>query len=611
MKSSTAKRRSAKASPASKKSHRKRALKRSAVLNRYEDATWQFGERSWLPAAVQDSRLDADSSTRLELVRRSRYWSRNSPISIDCADIFAQYVVGPHGLQMIPSCSGANGEFDAEADTWDETAGRWWNAWQMAPAADSLAPLSVLQNQMAHSWWHDGELFVYKTFGFGESGRPQPRIQLIESHRFGTPPEKRSEEGRSIIDGVEFRVGPDGKPTGRPIRYWLRTDNMTNPYGAGYTPALYAGGNYKWIDASEIIYLGDPDRPGMVRALPKATGRMNDLHDLEDLQMMEKKAARDAAEITNVVTNKTGEASAVSMRRQKWQIQGQDAAGNPIVKQTPLFYEVTMGGRTVYVQNGEKFEQFKSERPSIATQGYLDYLVRKIAGPMWILILPQRIQGTQARGFYEVANTYFKTHTAVFAPVMRQIYKWALGWAVDYDRSLDGAPAEWMHADVIPPRSLIVDVGRNSLASLNELKAGIRTYKGECGEFGHDWRKVLRQKAIEAKFINDLVDEYQVTGRQIAELAAESIRVTEKVSETQSEIDAENPNPKPKAPEKTEGAPPAQNFIVNAPPVTVNVENKPKQSGKKTIKVSRDSSGRPSGYEIEETQTAEPATPAL
>jgi hypothetical protein len=94
-----------------------------------------------------------------------------------------------------------------------------------------------------------------------------------------------------------------------------------------------------------------------------------------------------------------------------------------------------------------------------------------------------------------------------------------------FDRSLDGAPKEYWHVSVIPPRSVIVDIGRNSAAILQELKGGTRTYQDVCGEMGYDWRKVLRQKAIEAKFINRLVDEYGVIGRQIAELAAETCQV--------------------------------------------------------------------------------------
>jgi len=43
-----------------------------AVTNRYEAAIQKWGERSWIASSVQDARFDADASTRIELVRRSR-----------------------------------------------------------------------------------------------------------------------------------------------------------------------------------------------------------------------------------------------------------------------------------------------------------------------------------------------------------------------------------------------------------------------------------------------------------------------------------------------------------------------------------------------------------
>src|SRR5438552_3654896 len=190
-------------------------LGRAVPQNRYEAAYQGFGDRSWLPASVQDARIDADASTRLELVRRSRYWERNNAIVNRLADVFEQYTVGPAGLQVIPS-------HPDDAD-WNHAASQWWADWCKFPDVSSALPMSVVQSVMARTWFVDGEAFVYKTFS-PETGRP--RIQLIEGHRIGTPPEMRSEEGKSIIDGIEFSTDGNGHPIGRPKRYWYRTDSQ-------------------------------------------------------------------------------------------------------------------------------------------------------------------------------------------------------------------------------------------------------------------------------------------------------------------------------------------------------------------------------------------------
>jgi capsid protein len=104
----------------------------------------------------------------------------------------------------------------------------------------------------------------------------------------------------------------------------------------------------------------------------------------------------------------------------------------------------------------------------------------------------------------DVAAAFFKSKSGLIQAVLREIYIWAMGWAVKFDRSLDGAPREWWRTAIRPPRSVNVDVGRNSAAILDEMEAGVRTFQDVCGELGFDWREVLRQKAVEAKFIDDL-----------------------------------------------------------------------------------------------------------
>src|SRR5947207_5275165 len=262
-------------------------------LARYEAATFQFGSRSWLPAAVQDARFDADASTRLELVRRSRYWARNNAIVRKLRHVFAEFTVGPTGLQAVPSVPG-------EQD-WNETASQWWSQWCRFPDANSNQPFGVLQRLMCDTRFDDGGVFIYKTFS-PDSGRP--RIQLIEGHRFGTPPQLRSEEGKSIVDGVEFKPHPSNRPTGKPWRYWLRTDDVAFP--SAITPSLSFGSQGTWtpVDANRIIHLFEPERPGMFRELPMLTPVMNDLHDLDDLQALEMLSAKNNADVANVITNK-------------------------------------------------------------------------------------------------------------------------------------------------------------------------------------------------------------------------------------------------------------------------------------------------------------------
>lgn len=587
-----------KSKPRSRKLKRTRSKQLAQVSNRFEASYSGYdGNRSYLPGAIVDARIDASEASRMELVRRARYWGQNSALMARLRSVFCQYVVGPTGLQVIPSvgASDEDGRTQDDAQEFNQSAAHWWNDWSKFPDAQSSHQLATIQNLMAGTWFDQGEVFIYKTFSRNSN---KPRIQLIEGQRVGTPPHLRDQEGKTIIDGICFDTDADGMPAGRPTGYWVRTDDMGVPFGT-FMPSNGVVGSWKWIPAERMLHLFEPWRPGSARGIPCTFPVLNDIHDLEDLQFLEQKAARNAAKITNVVTNKTGENPTASMRRQKWQIQSQDANGNANTKQIPVFYEMTMGGQTLYQVHGDDIKQFKSDRPSVVTREYWDYLVRKICAGVGIsalLVLPFSLQGTVTRADLDIAAIFFRTKSNLFAGILREIYLWAMGWAVKYDRSMDGAPRDWWHIDIRPPRSVNVDVGRNSQAVIAEMRAGIRTYRDACGELGKDWRQVLEQKAVEAAFINSLVDKHGVTREQIALLANASFTERESHGESTAEIRTENPgNPQTDLPPE----PPTPQ---NAQPITVNVENNIPAQGNRRVVFKRDEIGGLISAELEESK---------
>jgi capsid protein len=498
----------------------------------FEGAFQNWGVRGMINQAVQDSRFDADASTRSELLRRSRFYEQNNSILQRLLDLFEEYTAGPTGLRLIPNSS---------SEDWNATATDWWNAWCDAPAIDNTSPLGVLQGLMARSWFVDGEIFVYKTFD--KLGRPA--IQLIEAHRVRTPSDMMGQEGTSIIDGVEINA------KGTPVAYWVRSTPTNSVYGIQNLPG---GGTqqlnsnlFERVDAANMLHLFEQSRPGMYRGLPMAYAVLNDIQDVHELQFLEMKAARDAAKVTNVVTNKTGEANLANSRRQRLSINSQDANGNATTKNVPVYHETTMGGETVFQVIGEKFEQFKSERPSVTTREYWDYLTAKICigvGIPKMLVIPYQINGAAVRSDIETAAAYFRSRSAVLAVTMTRLYAWVMGWAKDFDRTLRGAPKDFAKVTVRPPKSVNVDIGRQSAAIIAELNAGIRSLADVCAELGTDWREVQEQRAREAANANKLALKYDVRPDQIAVIG---VAPTPPPSEGSEEDDSDDePMDKPK-----------------------------------------------------------------
>src|SRR5690606_19672887 len=110
------------------------------------------------------------------------------------------------------------------------------------------------------------------------SGRP--RLQLITADRVETPPWLYSQEGVSIIDGVQVDA------FGRPVAYWVKPDDP-----------LFVAPQEKWValPADRVIHDFQRSRISQYRGLPIIYPVLADMKDLQELQGLEMLAAKDAA----------------------------------------------------------------------------------------------------------------------------------------------------------------------------------------------------------------------------------------------------------------------------------------------------------------------------
>src|ERR1017187_1732799 len=80
------------------------------------------GVTSFLPELpAQDSRWDQNSVTRREMMRRMRYWAKNSPVVEAILSISERYTVGASGLHVSFYPSG-----DLEDDSADNSLDKTW-----------------------------------------------------------------------------------------------------------------------------------------------------------------------------------------------------------------------------------------------------------------------------------------------------------------------------------------------------------------------------------------------------------------------------------------------------------------------------------------------------
>lgn len=477
------------------------------VLNRYEAAQRWSNKRTYLPGYVQDPRQDITQCTRLELVRKSRYFEKNNALANRLAELFTEFAVGVNGPPITPASSD---------DEWNQRAAEWLGEWSPVADLTTLQGYGGLMTTAAWRRFFDGEFFILKT---GEGGRP--RLQGISAHRVGTPGEYFDQEGKTIIDGV--KIDSRGRPIGYYIQEGIEADD------------------YTFRSANQVIHIFEPESPGQYRGLPLLTPVLNDLHDLDDLEMFVMQIAKDAASVTNILKSPSGESNPQNLRSSRYLQTTQKSDGTEIQESRVQFFKQILGPRTIGLKPDEVLEQLRSERPGPAEQWYWHYLTSKICGGVGIsklLAYPSSIQGTVARADLDLAHNYFRARFAPFQSAAFQIYLFAIGSARFSDPRVADAPANWTKVNIRPPRAVNVDVGRNSAAMIAELESGATTLEEIYGSRGMDWREQVRQRGREESFIDQVATEFKLTPDRIRRAIGDSLKNDmDKASERQQQED--------------------------------------------------------------------------
>lgn len=447
---------------------------------RYEGGRYNTPGRSITPGVVQSARQDLTKYTREELLRKSRYFEKNNGYYNRMADLFEQYTVG-QGIGFFPASS------DPE---WNR---RWlvkWQKWQRFADLSSRLSFGTLQGIIARALFIDGEIFILKTYG--DTGFP--RIQLIEAHRVRSPDNRQNE--KNLVDGIEI------DDRGRPIAYHVATTDYREDGVSKTTWTRY--------DSDYVVHVMEPGRAAQYRGIPACYPVINDLVDLDDLQLLEMQACKDAASVSDVIKTASGEINDEDVLR--------GTVTNSDGVSRDAYYKDIFGARAKVLKTGDEYAQHRSERPTAATSGYWDVMLTKICSGIGIpreIVIPGSMQGTSMRSVLDVSSAYFKTRSYVIADHLRQIFEWVTQEHIRLDPELSPTPEDWFLCSYRSPRSINVDVGRNSTAMIEEWRSGMRTLQDIYGEAGEDWQQGLRQKAAEVQFAETLAKEYGIDRSEI------------------------------------------------------------------------------------------------
>lgn len=444
------------------------------AFNGYHLTQWSPDRNSNVRRS-QSARLDIPYAVRRKMLDWSREMERKDPIFNSFLDLCERYVTGPTGIRIVSGSS---------TPAWAESANIEWDGWQ--PYCDIATRFSFGQRQglIEREVEVAGEVFIYKCFGSSN----RPRIQLIESESVETPPDKQNQA--DIVDGIQVDSND------RSLSYFVKSRD---------------GKSFTEIPAENMLHIVEPSRVGQLRGLPIIYPVLRDMVDLTESINLETVAQKDAAETSKVIKNANGEMSPEDFRMMRLSKSTQTAAGTDTTQNRAEYFQEKLGGRTVILKTGEDMAQFQNTRPGDAVQKFWDFVSARIGAglglPIEIMIM-RSLQGTMTRAALDMANGFFRCRAAARAESFGQIWEHVIFNTPSLNR---GRPVDWRKIRYTPPRSINVDVGRNSRALIDEWMAGFRTLEDIAGEMGKDWKDILRQRALELSTAKEIETKFGLT----------------------------------------------------------------------------------------------------
>lgn len=444
------------------------------INSTYEGAN-RSPRRSQVPGnAPQDATLELTPGVRSELVRRSRYLSKNSGFVREMVHSMALYSVGDG---MRPQAASSSPE-------WNRAAEDYFNRWGRHADITGRFNLTQCTHLVCKALDVDGEIFVHKVEVQGA-----PKIQLIETHRIGD--ENESEEW---VDGV--KIGKYGAPEA----YKLLKD----------------GGGFEELPAFTVLHVYDPDAPSQIRGCPSLQHSINHVLDEIELLALEKHAVKDNADIARVLTTAREDADDGDFR-----LGGADHRGEG---SDAAWLQKILGGKMVALQPGEELKPFESSRPSPTFTGFLEHLRRDSALgmlPFEFAADSSKLAGAGVRLTVAKADRRFSyRQTLLIDRLLRPLWLWVIGHAIHAGKlkAVEG----WTEVNFTTPRRVTVDSGREALQNREDVKAGLKTLTDHYAELGMDINEELENRAREMKLIEDIAAKYNLPPQSLFAFALPS-----------------------------------------------------------------------------------------
>ena len=422
--------------------------------------------RSHVPgAAPTDARKELTPHARRELVRKSRYLVKNSGFTREVVGDMAIYSTGD-GIR--PQAQSVDPE-------WNRKAEEYFARWSARPEITNRFSFEECQNLVCRGIDVDGEYFVLKVRDrFGRA-----RIQLVEAHRIGSPPDHKE-----AVDGVIF------DPFGAPLAYLLQQDE----------------GTFKPVFANAVMHAFEPELASAARSHPTLQHSINHILDEMEMLALEKHAVKDNQDVSRVIKREGG------TLEDDGDFRISSETGEATDASDPDALQKILGGKVVSMKPGESMESFQSRRPSNVFTGFLEHLKRDSSAgvlPYEFVLDASKIGGAAVRLVVAKADRRFSYRQLILIQrVLRPTWGWVIGNAIDRGE-LDPVKG-WNKTTWVTPKRVTTDAGREAQQNRADVETGLKTIEDHYSELGMDYREELEKRAQNARAILEAAQKYDV-----------------------------------------------------------------------------------------------------
>ena len=456
-----------------------RMIARQKLVNFSYDAVKYTRERKG-PSSLSGAEDYHSNYDRVELMKRARDLAENVGLVRSILMKFASHTAANISYQARTENPEVNTEVEAY---WAE----WWDKCDLTTRHTGSTLMQVAMMSMLR----DGDfLFVLVRDKDGNL-----KIQGIEADRLGDP--FKVYTSLDLIGGIHI-----DRDTGAPSAY----DIYNRSIGDFYTYQAT-------IPSSQAFHLFDPLRIDQYRGISAFHTAINDATDIYDIINFEKMAAKNASSQAGIVKRNNNNASDLSSLTND-----EDLNGNTIK------LEAIESGKISYLEPGEDiiFPDGPS-RPSGAFAEFHKILLRNICLglgiPYSFAVDPSAMSGPTARLEMQQAGRTFRRYQKLLDDkVLRPIKNIVIADAVSRGLIENNVGTRTTKGIFNFGANVSIDLGRESASAISEFKTGLRTAADIYAERGQDFESSMRQRAIEAKLIKDLAENYGVDPETISDI---------------------------------------------------------------------------------------------